>query len=55
MKKPPAEKPATDRVHVAVGRSPMWIFRDEDYKKQGSMGEEPKAKSKVKRPSTRGR
>ena len=52
MKKPPAEM----RVeYIAVGRSPMWIFRDEDYVKQGSMGEEPKAKSNVRRPSARGR
>ena len=52
MKKPPAEM----RVeYIAVGRSPMWIFRDEDYKKQGSMGEEPKAKSNVGRPSPRRR
>ena len=52
MKKPPAER----RVeYIAVGRSPMWIFRDEDYKKQGSMGEEPKAKSKVGRPPARRR
>ena len=39
MKKPAAEK----RVeYIAVGRSPMWIFRDEDYVKQGSMGDEAK-------------
>ena len=45
MKKPPEEK----RVeYIAVGRSPMWIFRDEDYVKQGSMGEEPNPKSKRK-------
>lgn len=52
MKKPPAE----NRVeYVAVGRSPMWIFSDEDYKKQGSMGEEPKTKSNAGRASARGR
>ena len=52
MKKPPAEK----RVeYIAVGRSPMWIFRDEDYVKQGSMGEVPATKSNVRRPSTRRR
>lgn len=52
MKKPPAE----NRVeYIAVGRSPMWIFRDEDYKKQGGMGEEPPAKSNAKRPAARGR
>jgi hypothetical protein len=52
MKQPPAEK----RVeYIAVGRSPMWIFRDEDYVKQGSMGEVPKAKSNVGRPPARGR
>lgn len=46
MKKPPAEK----RVeYIAVGRSPMWIFRDEDYVKQGSMGEEPKPQPKGRR------
>ncbi|MFO0910874.1 MAG: hypothetical protein U0794_21455 [Isosphaeraceae bacterium] len=39
MKKPPEEK----RIeYVMVGQSPMWIFRDEDYVKQGSMGEVPK-------------
>ena len=39
MKKPAAEM----RVeYIAVGRSPMWIFRDEDYVKQGSMGDEAK-------------
>lgn len=32
--------------YIAVGRSPMWIFRDEDYVKQVSMGEEPKAQPK---------
>lgn len=52
MKKPPAER----RVEfVAVGRTPMWIFRDEDYKKQGGMGEEPNLKSGVRRPPVRGR
>jgi hypothetical protein len=52
MKKPPAEK----RVeYVAFGKSPMWIFRDEDYVKQGSMGEEVKPKSKFRRPPPRGR
>jgi hypothetical protein len=50
MKKPPMEM----RVeYIAVGRSPMWIFRDDDYKKQGSMGEEPKAKSGGRRPPRR--
>ncbi len=44
MKKPPAEKKLE---YVVVGRSPMWIFRDEDYVKQGSMGEEVKAKSRA--------
>ena len=52
MKKPPAEK----RIeYIAVGRSPMWIFRDEDYVKQGSMGEEPQAKSNVRARRTPGR
>jgi hypothetical protein len=42
LKKPVGEK----RVeYIAVGRSPMWIFRDEDYEKQVSMGEEPKPKT----------
>ncbi len=52
MKKPPAEKSVE---YIAVGRSPMWIFRDEDYVKQGSMGEEVKPKSKFRRPPPRGR
>ncbi|WP_165223514.1 hypothetical protein [Aquisphaera insulae] len=52
MKKPPAEKRLE---YVAVGRSPMWIFRDEDYVKQGGMGEEPRAKANVKRSPARGR
>jgi hypothetical protein len=52
MKQPLAEK----RVeYIAVGRSPMWIFRDEDYVKQGSMGEVPKAKSNAGRSPARGR
>ncbi|MHC5538222.1 hypothetical protein ACYOEI_08335 [Singulisphaera rosea] len=52
MKKPPAE----NRVdYIAVGRSPMWIFREEDYKKQGGMGEEPPTKTNARRPPTRGR
>jgi hypothetical protein len=46
MKKPAAEK----RVeYIAVGRSPMWIFRDEDYVKQGSMGETAKPKRPVRK------
>ena len=50
IKKPAAE----NRVeYIAVGRSPMWIFRDVDYEKQGSMGEVPNAKAR--RPSARGR
>lgn len=52
MKKPSAEQ----RVeYIAVGRAPMWIFRDEDYKKQGSMGEEPNPRNTVRRPPARGR
>ena len=52
MKKPPQE----NRVEfVAVGHAPMWIFRDEDYKKQGSMGEEPNPRSNTRRPAARGR
>lgn len=52
MKKPAVE----ERIeYIAVGRSPMWIFRDEDYVKQGSMGEQPKAQSKVGRPPASGR
>lgn len=48
MKKPPGDQ----RVeYVAVGRSPMWIFRDSDYEKQVSMGEEAKAKAKPRRPA----
>lgn len=52
MKKPPAEKKVE---YVVVGRSPMWIFSDEDYKKQGSMGEDPKDKANAKRAPARGR
>ena len=52
MKQPPAEK----RVeYIAVGRSPMWIFRDEDYVKQGSMGEVPNPKPNARRIPARGR
>ena len=43
MKKPPAEKKLE---YVVLGRSPMWIFRDEDFIKQGSMGEEVNTKTK---------
>ena len=51
MKKPSGEK----RVgYVAVGREPMWIFRDEDYEKQGSMGETPRANPNTRTP-VRGR
>jgi hypothetical protein len=52
MAKPPAEKRLE---YVAVGRSPMWIFRDEDYVKQGGMGEEAKPNTKSRRPPARGR
>lgn len=38
--------------YIAVGRSPVWIFRDDDYEKQTGMGETPKPK--LQRP-TRGR
>ena len=52
LRRPPAER----RVEfIAVGHSPMWIFRDEDYKKQGGMGEEPKSRPNARRPPTRGR
>lgn len=48
LKKPVGEKHVE---YILVGREPMWIFRDDDYAKNLSMGEE--AKPKPKRPAFR--
>lgn len=42
------KKPAGERrvEYIAVGRSPLWIFLDEDYEKQVAMGEDQKPQSK---------
>lgn len=46
LPKPEGEK----RVeYIAVGRTPVWIFRDVDYAQQTGMGETPKAKPQRRR------
>lgn len=40
LKDPAKEEQAE---YIAVGKAPLWIFRDEDYKKQLAMGEETPA------------
>ncbi len=46
MKKPKGEK----RVqYILIGRDPLWIFRDDDYKKASDMGDDPRPKRKTRR------
>lgn len=46
LKKPAGEK----RVeYIIVGREPLWIFRDDDYEKAGTMGEDAKPQRAVRR------